>query len=560
MLVHETFDQVCLCIFTSLSELLQYITPTLGIAMANSSHSRYGTIAETGNHEAGQAPSDISEDGDGARKNTRSLVSRLRHIRSFLVAMMTALLPSFLWSPPRMSASSNTGKQISRTSALDGLRGLSCLAVMNFHILWAYHSYTNYGYGLSLVDMATCLQEPNVSAQNHLVLQLPGFRLLYVGTAPVSAFFIVSGFVLSHRPLALAREGHWTELLNNLSSSTFRRGIRLYLPVIAATVLSLLTFLLGWWQYRPLLLYQDPQLTIHFGEPKIKGKLNLAMQIFDWLEDLAGVMDVWNWHEYYGRYDSHLWTIGCEFRASMIVLLLLPVYLFIRSAYRFMFLLVFIIHAYLSQRWEISLFFSGIFLADLSQKHRLQVMNQHNEFTQRLDQSTATLKGRLVVSLTRLCLLCISLYLMSAPDHCLLYTPGYRVLSRLIPSFDASPHRFYPSIGAFLLVGLVSNCPPDRFINRYLLNTRVIQYFGRLSYSIYLVHGPLVHILGYRLFDYMLTLNGSKTISGHTGLFLVTYTIFFAVIVCNSDIFCRVVDEPSIRFARQAKKWVMSSP
>lgn len=50
----------------------------------------------------------------------------------------------------------------------------------------------------------------------------------------VAIFFILSGYVLSYKPLQLAREGDTRALYDNLSSAAFRRTPRLFLPIVPA--------------------------------------------------------------------------------------------------------------------------------------------------------------------------------------------------------------------------------------------------------------------------------------------------------------------------------------
>jgi len=53
-------------------------------------------------------------------------------------------------------------------------------------------------------------------------------------------FFVLSGYVLSHRGLKLARDGDLVKLMDSLSSSVFRRWIRLCVPVITSTYIGFL--------------------------------------------------------------------------------------------------------------------------------------------------------------------------------------------------------------------------------------------------------------------------------------------------------------------------------
>jgi peptidoglycan/LPS O-acetylase OafA/YrhL len=60
------------------------------------------------------------------------------------------------------------------------------------------------------------------------------------GLAAVAIFLVISGFSLSFKALRLMRGDHQTNLLKTLSSSVFRRGIRLVLPPAATTFVAML--------------------------------------------------------------------------------------------------------------------------------------------------------------------------------------------------------------------------------------------------------------------------------------------------------------------------------
>lgn len=56
----------------------------------------------------------------------------------------------------------------------------------------------------------------------------------------VSCFFVMSGYVLSAKPLSLIMAGDFDALQANVASALFRRWLRLYLPIIGVTVCLLI--------------------------------------------------------------------------------------------------------------------------------------------------------------------------------------------------------------------------------------------------------------------------------------------------------------------------------
>ena len=486
------------------------------------------------------------------------------HAKIALFKVSCTLLPSFVSSRLRASIPSGSSNHSRYTSALDGVRGCACIAVMNYHILWVYQPFVHYGYGLSQEDLAVCIQEPNVVMRNDSLLQLPIVRLLYSPTGSVSAFFVIAGFVLAYKPLTLSRKGRWLDVFSSLTSSTFRRAIRLYLPAIAASLLSLITFRFGWWQYRDVLVsspLSNQISTTEVSEPVIISQPTLLLQVGDWLQDLSNMINNWSWPEYYPKYNAHLWTIGSELRASMVVFLTLPVYLMMRTPYRVILILLLIFYAYAYHRWDVTLFLSGIMLADLSQARQMSFEDERDPSHQPIFLGGAPRPTWRIIlhNLLQVLLLILALYTLSTPDFCLAYTPGYRHLSRFIPPPVPETHRFYPSLGALLTVFLVSYNPPSWFLNHYILNSSVAQYFGRISLSLYLLHGPLLHIVGYRLFAWAWSCTGREGLLAYCAGFGLAYCIFFALVVWVSDIFWRVVDVRSVHFARWLERRVMSS-
>jgi peptidoglycan/LPS O-acetylase OafA/YrhL len=76
---------------------------------------------------------------------------------------------------------------------------------------------------------------------------VPILRIIHSGRFMVVIFFVISGYVLSYRGLQLAREGKTEKLLESLSSSVFRRWLRLHLPVTVSTFIAFLLARGGYW-------------------------------------------------------------------------------------------------------------------------------------------------------------------------------------------------------------------------------------------------------------------------------------------------------------------------
>jgi len=85
---------------------------------------------------------------------------------------------------------------------------------------------------------------------------------------------------------------------------------------------------------------------------------------------------------------------------------------------------------------------------------------------------------------------------MNQPDALGDITPGWMYLETFIPAWwTFERYRFYQSIGAALFVyGVGHSAGWQRFFN-----SAVVQYFGKISYAIYLMHGPVMHTVGYTI-------------------------------------------------------------
>ena len=94
---------------------------------------------------------------------------------------------------------------------------------------------------------------------------LPFFRIiLHGGFLAVAIFFILSGYVCSMKPLKLALAGKPEEARRSISSSAFRRVVRLVVPATLATAISWVLANVGAYS---MALSLDGSLAAHSHEP-----------------------------------------------------------------------------------------------------------------------------------------------------------------------------------------------------------------------------------------------------------------------------------------------------
>ena len=139
---------------------------------------------------------------------------------------------------------------------------------------------------------------------------------------------------------------------------------------------------------------------------------------------------------------------------------------------------------------------------------------------------------------------------MCQPDLKGNITPGWIWLHAQIPSWwQEESYRYYQSIGAVIFALAVGHSPSWQAF----FNTGFVQYFGKLSYAIYLMHGPAMHCIGYHWERMAYAITGVDGNWYNAGFVLGAVFCIPTVVWC-SDIFWRAVDMPTVKFA----KWVES--
>jgi peptidoglycan/LPS O-acetylase OafA/YrhL len=215
----------------------------------------------------------------------------------------------------------------------------------------------------------------------------------------------------------------------------------------------------------------------------------------------------------------------------------------LKAKIRMAILVFLIIWVHQMGRWEMILFYGGFLCADLG-FHRSPTSTP----VLPTDDSTTKKRSSIFKSGIYVCVFILGMYLGCQPQKSASKTPGWTTLVSIIPDHIGNPKRYWPGWGAILLVWSTSCYKP---LQR-LFDNRLSQYLGKISFSLYIVHGAVTHVMGYPLMNIFDGVMGRENAvikavgfglgSGTTLLF----TVWFA------DLFTRAVDEPSVRFA----KWV----
>lgn len=190
------------------------------------------------------------------------------------------------------------------TAWLDGLRGVAAFVVCVSHLTGYVYFNTGLCYGHE-TDPGQIYRSP---------IGLPFIRILFSGQYyAVVLFFMISGYVLTKRLIALLHQGRREEFLEALNSSVCRRPGRLWLPVIWSTF-ALAVF----WHATGIVTPFPPR------EPTfIKELWNWKRETLTFMDPFRAGFMLWT------NFNYHTWTIPVELRGSM----LLYVWLFATSQF-----------------------------------------------------------------------------------------------------------------------------------------------------------------------------------------------------------------------------------
>ncbi|KAK5955406.1 hypothetical protein OHC33_003044 [Knufia fluminis] len=218
--------------------------------------------------------------------------------------------------PVHMVASSSISASRETTAFLDGMRGIAAFCVVVEHFAIPFQPTMFHGFQ---------------GVEHSHFLQLPIIRLCYNGSSMVCIFFVISGFALSVKPVRMIGEKDWDSFYREMESAIFRRGIRLFIPVVVVSFTMMLAAHTG---------LADVQSDVKYeGSPAIHSAFWLRQpvsipgfwhQLKDWLRFiLSMVLIPGTWrgtgrgYEYVelkqSQYGTQFWTIPVEYWSSILL-------------------------------------------------------------------------------------------------------------------------------------------------------------------------------------------------------------------------------------------------
>lgn len=440
-------------------------------------------------------------------------------------------LRQLLW--PRNSSSSDGQKQLRPTAYLDGLRGfVAFLVYIHHHQLWAH----------SLREREILESAFGRDGEFHFAT-FYGIRNFFTGGhIAVSIFFVLSGYVLSLKPLSLIQAGEHLKLYDSLASSFFRRWFRLFIPLIVAT-----------------LVYVTSWHVFGIWNPACEPKSTLAEELWNWYVEFKNFSftfkEGWMWV----TYNAHLWSIPIEMRGSIIVFSTCMALSRATTKARLLCEAVLVFYyLYVVDGYYGALFLSGMLQCDLDLLAKKD--GYFPGFLRRLEPYKTFIYYHLFF---------IGMYLAGVPSATtkwedLRSSPGWYWLSYLKPQAVFDYKWFYLFLASNMLVACVSRMG---WLRRFF-ETGFCQFLGRVSFALYLVHGPILYTLGDRVYYAVGFVPGGPDYkpeqlahwanrfplpkNGPMGLeiaWLVPNLVLLPLTLWVADFVTRMVDDPAVRFS-----------
>jgi peptidoglycan/LPS O-acetylase OafA/YrhL len=431
---------------------------------------------------------------------------------------------------------------VNREIWLDGLRGVAALIVAFFHLTTG-----------SLNTPYRSFWDSPASENRHLI-QIAPFRVVIAGQAMVDIFFVVSGYSISTGLIKLRNEGSVADFYRKLTSSVIRRMFRLCFPVAVMMGISHVLFYAGTYN-------------LEFGEgqgcPGATPWGNPIPHVQCIVRSFVSVVNLQSGQDL--TLNNHLWTIPVEIRGSMKVYLALLGLATVSDMARLLAVGLLAVRSWWNGEPEFLAFFTGLLFAELnaSASRKLSHPRLLSPLAlQDLTKSTPskatwtrlTTFARYYVFVLGLYLLCLPVPVWHEGATTPTFSPDWFFLSVLppLPWWDWEiKMRTWHTIGAILAINSMRSIPRLRAP----FETRIAQFLGFISFSLYLCHQTVYRIMLNRVLNWTcLGISGinywEAKNSARNGIVFVVWVVATGVIgtvlILGSRWMARTVDQRSV--------------
>ncbi|KAJ5888205.1 acyltransferase 3 [Penicillium taxi] len=428
-----------------------------------------------------------------------------------------------------------------RTTWLDGLRGIAAAIVATDHYFMG-----------GVLDVAFRSYWADPPEENRRLIQLPPIRILFAAHAMVPLFLVISGYAISVNLLRLRSSS--SDFLRRLSSAVTRRILRIYLPVFCIATISQILYFCNIFHW-------------NFGDEVVWGRKPWTAPWFHITYLFRYMMDMLNIITFQGNpgLNGQLWTMPFEFRGSCVIYITVLGFAFWRPQLRRIALASLVAYWFYFGLWDIFAFLAGLYLAEsriLSEQENTDGEAKLPYYS--IQTWTTGIRSINFNTIRTVVCLIFGIHLVCLSDDGFL-PPGYQFLKLVESSrWDndwATVSKCWKTAGSVLIVYAIGK---SGYLQR-LLNSRPMQYLGKISFSLYLVHQSIYHLVRDPIRDFLwfvVTREGypGDTASERTFPFafswLVGYVILAVINIYVAHLYTRYIDERCVEVAKRFERWV----
>lgn len=374
-----------------------------------------------------------------------------------------------------------------RIEWIDGLRGIACLGVFVYHFIRYVFPATYSGF---LSDVKVCDMEMYL-ANNPL-------SIIVNGNFYVCLFFVISAFVLS---MQVSKNNNKREI----AMISLKRYPRLAIPVF---IIGIISFIIG-----KLLLFVGIDAQIPAQNLSVFRLIKVLL--FDtWFIGSQEVLSVF-------------WMLSILFYGSFITIIIATIVSSVKKPYSIFILCVCSVFISMINMYYLS-FSLGIFLQYIYENRKEQI--------ERLRDSKSFKKYFLIIFILFIGILAggypsFLLYPLTDVNS---FDSGVYEIFRIFPdTIYFSSHLFHIiGAGCILFLVMISNN-----LQKFL-SFRLVQFVGKISFSLYIIHKLVLYLIFPIIFKY------GTTAASYAMISLILFIISALVVVFSSWLFQKYIELP----------------